>query len=86
MNTEITPDSLKTMKLYEIAKVIRNDWKTVHFTAKPYLEAMGTLTELRDNYGFENGLSIVRYFLSNTSSWRGDVAKMVKKELNRRIR
>ena len=34
-----------------------------------------------DMYGFNTAESIVRYFLSNASTWRGETAKRIKKEL-----
>ena len=67
--------------LYEIARDIRNDWKNPHFGAKPYLDAMATLDSVEDNYGWDSAKSIVLYFLSNASTWRGDTAKAIKKEL-----
>lgn len=67
--------------LYTIAREIRNDWRNVHFAAKPYLEAMASLNDVSDKYVYDSGASIVRYFLSNASSWRGDTAKRVKAEL-----
>lgn len=35
-------------------------------------------------YG-EDGYQIIRYFLSNASTWRGEVARAVKKDLNARL-
>ena len=67
--------------LHEIAREIRSDWKKVNYAAVPYLEAMGTLDQIEDNYYLDSGRSIVLYFLSNASSWRGDVARRIKKEL-----
>jgi hypothetical protein len=67
--------------LYEIAAEIRRDWKKVNYAAKPYLDAMGSLTSIKDNYFMDSGKSIVLYFLSNAASWRGEVAKRVKAEL-----
>lgn len=74
------------MKLGEIAQEIRRDWKKVNFGAEPYLNAMRQLYEINDQYGCESAKSIVMYFLANASSWRGEVAKAVKAELNRRIK
>jgi hypothetical protein len=37
-------------------------------------------------YGLDTGYSIVAYFLSNANTWKGDVARAVKKELKKRIR
>lgn len=69
--------------LYEIAREIREDWKNVHYAAKPYLEAMGDLNSIHDRYGYESGKSIVLYFLSNAGSWRGETARRVKAELKK---
>ena len=71
-----------TRPLYEIAADIRKDWGVkVNFAAKPYLDAMASLNSIEDNYGWDSGKSIVLYFLSNASSWRGETAKAIKKEL-----
>lgn len=77
---------LPRMLLRQIADIVYKDWKNVNYAAKPYLEAMATLNNVSDNYIADSGSSIVAYFLSNATSWRGEVAKAVKKELNRRIR
>jgi hypothetical protein len=74
MNVKIRP-------LYEIADEIAADWKKVYFGAVPYLSAMSTLTGVRDSYFSDSGSSIVRYFLSNAHSWRGEAAKRIKAEL-----
>jgi len=66
-----------------IAAEIRKDWGSkVNYGAKPYLSAMASLITVKDNYGMDSGDMIVRYFLSNASTWRGEKAKEIKKELN----
>ena len=70
-----------TRSLSTIAREIRADWTNVNYGAKPYLSAMATLDSINDDYGYDSGKSIVLYFLSNASSWRGEVAKRVKAEL-----
>jgi hypothetical protein len=67
--------------IYEIARDIHRDWAKVNFAAKPYLDAMSSLQAITDSYGFDNARSIVLYFLSNASSYRGDKAKALKAEL-----
>lgn len=67
--------------LYDIANEIRKDWKKVYFGAVPYLQAMAQLQSVNDDYGMDSGKSVVNYFLSNASTWRGDTARRVKKEL-----
>jgi hypothetical protein len=71
-----------TRPLYEVAEEIRKDWKNIYFGAKPYLDAMSCLESVNDNYGWDSGKSIVLYFLANASSWRGETARRIKKELN----
>jgi hypothetical protein len=71
-----------TRPLYEIAQEVRKDWGSkVNFAAKPYLEAMECLHSMSDKYGYDSARSIVLYFLSNASTWRGDTAKRIKAEL-----
>ena len=65
----------------EIAAEIISDWKNVYFGAKPYLSAMRNLGALSDQYGMDTADNIVRYFLSNATSWRGETAKRIKAEL-----
>jgi hypothetical protein len=67
--------------LYVIARDIYKVWPKVNYAAKPYLEAMTELTSINDKYGYDNARSIVLYFLSNASSFRGDEAKALKLEL-----
>jgi len=76
MTIETTP-----RPLYVIAKDIRKDLKKVYFGAKPYLDAMGQLDNIKDKFYFDSGESVVRYFLANASSWRGPKAREIKAEL-----
>lgn len=75
---------MRTLK--EIASEIRSDWKKVYFGAEPYLKAMATLNSVDDNYLFDAGKTIVMYFLANATTWRGETARRVKKELNTMIK
>jgi len=69
----------------EIARDIKNDWsklgKGVSPYAKPYLDAMHALNSIYDNYYQDSADSVIRYFLANASTWRGEKAKEIKKEL-----
>ncbi len=75
-----------TRNLNVIAQEIRSDWTKVYFGAVPYLDAMGTLNSIEDNYIQDSGRSIVAYFLANAGTWRGEVARRVKKELNKMLK
>lgn len=77
---------MRDKTIRELARVIRLDWKHVNYAAEPYLAAMGSLEKLQDTYGLDSGKSIVRYFLANATTWRGEVARQVKSELQRRLR
>jgi hypothetical protein len=67
--------------LYQIASEIRKDWTKVNFAAKPYLEAMQSLTYITDDYYFDSAKSVVLYFLCNAGTWKGEKAKAIKAEL-----
>jgi hypothetical protein len=69
--------------LYEIAREIKKDWVKVNFGAVPYLDAMRSLDSINDSYGMDSGKSIVLYFLSNASTWKGENAKRIKAELKK---
>lgn len=85
MTTQTTTSTdLSTLNIAGLARVIKNDWKKVYFGAVPYLNAMFSLNHILDNYGFDDGKSIVIYFLGNAQSWRGETAKAVKAELKKR--
>jgi len=68
--------------LSEIAKLIREDWKNVHYTAKPYLSAMETLDSINDHFFEDSARRIVCCFLGNARSWHGETARAVKQKLN----
>lgn len=71
--------------LYEISREIRKTWTKVSPYAEPYLEAMQSLNTINDNYYFDSGKSIVLYFLSNASTWRGEDARRIKAELKQMV-
>ena len=76
MNTETT-----TRPIYAIANEIGLNWKNPYFGAVPYLRAMHSLRDVTDAYGYDDGRSIVMYFLANANTWRGETARRVKAEL-----
>jgi hypothetical protein len=64
-----------------IALDILRDWKKPYFGAVPYIQAMRSLGSVRDQFGYDDGSTIVLYFLANAGAWRGPVAKAIKAEL-----
>lgn len=70
-------------KISDIAYEIESTWKNVYFGAVPYLQAMFCLEIVDDKYGMDDAKSIIIYFLSNASTWRGPVAKQIKAELKK---
>ena len=73
--------SARSLKV--IANEIKSDWSNVYFGAVPYLDAMSQLDLITDKYYEDSAKSIVLYFLSNATTWRGEVARRVKAELNK---
>lgn len=67
--------------LQQIAREIRRDWKKVYFGAVPYLEALECMDSPQANFGADSGKEMVLYFLSNATTWKGEVARRVKAEL-----
>ena len=71
-----------TRSVSSIARDIRADWGSkVNYAAKPYLDAMLTLHSLETDFGHDSGENIVRYFLCNASTYRGEKSKALKAEL-----
>lgn len=68
--------------LHVIAAEIRQAWPNVYFGAVPYLDAMSTLSDIRDVYLYEDARTQVTYFLANAGTWRGPDARRIKTELS----
>jgi len=83
---ETTETVVVPEKLSDIAMLIHSDWskqgKGVNYSAEPYLQAMFQLETMKDNFYLDSASSVVAYFLANATSWKGEVAKAVKKKLN----
>jgi hypothetical protein len=77
---------METRKISVIAMEIINDWQKVNFAALPYLKAMLSINYFSDSYGYDNGKTIVLYFLSNASTYKGETAKRLKLELKNIIK
>jgi hypothetical protein len=68
--------------LKDIAKDIWLDWgEKVNYAARPYLEALDCVSYIDDRYYEDSADSLVRYFLSNATTWRGETARRIKAEL-----
>ena len=74
-------DTTVDRPIYRIAAEIEREWRPPNFAAKPYLDAMHSLHNINDPYYADSGKTVVAYFLSNASSWRGEVARRIKVEL-----
>lgn len=72
---------MQVRPIREIAREIEADWKKVNYAARPYLDAMHSISSIDDNYIYDSAESVVLYFLANASSWRGETARRIKKEL-----
>lgn len=67
--------------IYEIALEIRSLWKKPYFGAVPYLDAMVHLDSIDDYFFLDSAKEVILYFLANASTFRGEDAKRLKKEL-----
>ena len=73
--------TIQTRSINAIALDIKNDWPKVNYAAAPYLDAMLELESINEKYYEDSASSVVAYFLSNASSYRGEKAKLLKSEL-----
>jgi hypothetical protein len=71
--------------LHVIAADVRASWPAVSPYAEPYLAAMGELHGIGDRYYEDSAESVVLYFLSNASGWRGEAARRLKAELREMV-
>lgn len=91
-NKQAEPEASQysSMSISDIASAIHQDYrasgKSVHPYAKPYVDAMRQMNHIDDPYGADTGPSIVSYALSNLSTWRGPQARLIKAELNSRLK
>jgi hypothetical protein len=78
--------NIKASTIAALAQMIRKDWQQPYFGAVPYIDAMLQLQHIDDKYGADDCRGIITYFLANASKWKGEVARPVKAELNRRLK
>lgn len=79
-------EKLQSMSLNEIAIEVKLNWAKVYFGAVPYLDALRSMDKISDKFGADDGKSIVAYFLGNAQTFRGEEARLIKAELNRRLK
>lgn len=63
----------------------RHGYPNIHWSALPYLKVMHDLNDISDNYGYDSARSVIRYFLSNASQYRGEDARRIKTELRKML-
>jgi hypothetical protein len=64
-----------------IAAEIFRAWPNISVHARPYLRAMLSLDDMNDMFMMESANTIISYFLSNATYWRGEDARRIKAEL-----
>lgn len=76
---------IQTCTISVLFRHVKANWKNPYFGAIPYIDALLCCSELDSVYGVETARDLIPYFLANAQTWRGDVARMIKAELKRRI-
>ena len=85
-------DNEELPPIHAIARDVIRNWKKVHFSAVPYLDAMQSLNTRHDNYGADSGSSILAYGLGNMNSYGGrsvhdpELAKKHRAQLKRHLK
>lgn len=72
--------------IHEVTSDIRREWPNVHYTARPYLDAMFYLCDKHSKYGLDSASDIVLRFIGNATSFRGERARELKAELKQIIK
>ena len=72
--------------LSTIARDVRKHWKRIPYSARPYVDALASIRTVQDIYINESSASVVRGFLDNAATWRGEDAKRVKAEVRAMVR
>lgn len=54
----------------------------ISIDANAYLGPMLSIDKITDYYDQDSAQSVVAYFLNNATSWKGEDARRIKKELN----
>lgn len=81
-----TPWDYSQDSLQSLCRTIRRNWPAMPACAAMYFEPLASLESLEQDYGADSGRSMALYFLANAAGWKGDVARAVKKELNKRLK
>ena len=83
-------ETISPRPLCDIAEEIRADWSAqgrgISPYAVPYLSAMRELSSVDSMYFADSAASVVRYFLANATTWRGQTARRIKAELKTMIK
>ena len=72
---------MRTIK--QIASEISEDWVNINTYALPHLNAMSDIESINDSYHHDSAKSVVLDFLANATTWKGEKAREIKKELNK---
>lgn len=79
---EVRPLRVIACEIYADWPAVRiMDATTAQHPAAPYWNAMLQLDKITDKYYEDSAKSVVLYFLSNASTWRGETARRIKAEL-----
>lgn len=74
-----------SMTIRGLMNEVRKDWKKPYFGAVPYIQALSCCETMDSPYLLETARDLVPYFLCNSGTWRGEIARSVKAELKRRL-
>jgi len=86
VDTARRPVGLTTPRpIYKIAQEISTLWRTVEYSARPFLDAMRLMERIHDNVDDTPGRAIVAGFLDHANNWRGRDAQRIKAELRSKL-
>lgn len=70
--------------LYQFAGTIKRNWDNIDAKAKIYVEKMFSLNQVepdKEGKSYDPARVVISGFLQNSRTWRGELARQVKREL-----
>ena len=77
---------MKHFTLGQLLEQVKSDWTEAPQTIEECIQSLQMSGAAANNYLDAEAEEYLKFFLTNCSAWRGEVARRVKAELRKRLR
>jgi hypothetical protein len=77
---------MKHFTLNQLLEQAKNDWEEAPASITECIESLQMSGSASNNYLKAESEEYLKFFLTNCSAWRGEIARRVKAELRKRLR